>query len=127
MIFIRRWYSLDCVIGRLYLGGFQCFTLELPQLDNRRMFSCIPEGTYEYFPKISATNGNVLELKNVPGRTFIQLHAGNYTSNTQGCILVGDGVKWLNKDRIPDITNSKATLKKILKLTEHGQIKITGK
>ncbi len=116
MITLYRWYHRDCTISRVNFNGFQCFALELPTLSNEQYISCIPEGEYKYFAKISSTNGNVLELKDVPGRTFIQIHSGNYTRNTQGCILVGDGVKWIDKDKIPDVTNSKNTLNKLLSI-----------
>jgi len=112
---IKRWYHSDCTIGRLSLNDFQCFTLELRDLSNEQGVSCIPRGKYDYYHRKSGRNGDVLELRAVPGRRYIQIHAGNYTSQIQGCILVGDGIKWLNKDSTPDIVNSKATLKKLLK------------
>ena len=113
---IKRWYNDDCVLGRLSINEFHFFTLELPWLENRGNVSCIPAGTYEYFARKSHKNGNVLELRGVEDRKYIQIHAGNYTSQILGCILVGDGIKYLNNDSIPDITNSKNTLKKVLQL-----------
>lgn len=113
---INRWHHDDCTIGRLYLGNFQCFTLELPDLDNEQDISCIPPGKYDYYFRESSHNGSVLELRAVPDRSYIQIHAGNYTSQILGCILVGDGIRWINRDSIPDVSNSKATLKKLIKL-----------
>jgi len=112
---IKRWYHEDCTIGRLSIDDFQCFTLELPDLNNEESISCIPPGKYDYYFRESPHNGPVLELRYVPNRRYIQIHSGNYTSQILGCILVGDGIKWLNRDSIPDVTNSKATLKKLLK------------
>lgn len=112
---IKRWYNKDCTIGRLLIGNFQCFTLELPDLGNQEDISCIPAGKYDYYFRESPHNGPVLELRAVPDRRYIQIHSGNYTSQILGCILVGDGIKWINKDSIPDVTNSKSTLKKLLK------------
>lgn len=71
-----------------------CVTLELPYIDNKDDISCIPTGTYECFQRISQRNnqrigGVVYELKAVPNRGNIQLHIGNFLSNTNGCILVG--------------------------------------
>lgn len=71
-----------------------CVTLELPYLDNKNDISCIPCGIYEGFQRISERNnqrigGVVYELKYVPMRENIQLHIGNFLSNTNGCILVG--------------------------------------
>ena len=104
----------DCTIGRLWCGEFQCMTLELPWLNNAKNVSCIPAGTYRYNFRLSPKNGPVLELKAVKDRTYIQIHAGNFTSQIEGCILVGDGLKDINSDSITDVTNSKTTLKKLL-------------
>ena len=117
MIKISRWYQEenDCVLGRLKIGDFHCFTLELPNLDNQARISCIPDGDYEYFIRQSPKNGKVLELKGVEGRTNIQIHAGNYTSQILGCILVGDSIRYLNNDSIPDVTNSRNTLVRLIR------------
>lgn len=124
---IKRSYWDDCTIGRLWINNFQCFTLELPNLDNQQDISCIPAGDYEYYFRNSPHNGDVLELRNVEDRSYIQIHAGNYTRQILGCILVGDGVKWLDGDSIPDVTNSKNTLKRLLKEAgTSGTIKIRG-
>jgi len=120
---VRRWYHEDCTIGRLFTGDMQCFTLELPFLDNQKNVSCIHEGCYEYFirPKPS---GKVIELKGVENRTHIQLHSGNYTSQILGCCLPGDSIKWLNRDKVPDVSNSRNTLIKILnRIPETGIIR----
>lgn len=122
---IFRWYNKDCTIGRLTFGDFHCFTLELPDRDNQSNISCIPEGEYNFEFRISNRNGPVLELQNVEDRTVVQIHSGNYTSQILGCILVGDSVKHLNNDNIPDVTSSVPTLKKLIKLTGNsGVIKI---
>jgi len=118
MITIKRWYHNDCTIGRLALSGsaFQCFTLELPWRENERGISCIPKGAYKAFKRQSPKNGNVFELRNVPQRTNIQCHSGNYTRQIEGCILVGASVTFLDADTIPDVTNSKQTLDGLLAL-----------
>jgi len=117
-IIISRAYYSDCTIGRVFLPnhGFQCFSLELPWLNNASEISCISEGSYVARKRLSPANGLVYELENVLNRTFIQIHAGNYTSQILGCILVGDSIKFLNNDTIPDVTNSNNTLQKILGL-----------
>lgn len=122
---INRWYQNDCTMGRLFVKNFQCFTLELPDLSNEQDVSCIPVGDYDYYFRESPKSGSVLELRSVPNRRYIQIHAGNYTSQISGCILVGDSIKLLNNDTIPDVTNSKATLKKLLEIAGPlGTIKI---
>jgi hypothetical protein len=122
---IKRWYQNDCVIGRLTYGDFQCFTLELPYKDNAKNISCIPPTTYIGRKHLSQKNGNVISIGNVIGRTGIQIHTGNYTRQIAGCILVGDSVKFLDGDNIPDVTNSRKTLKELLtKLPNEFTIKI---
>ena len=121
---ISRFYHHDCTLGRLSIDGFQCFTLELPDLDNQRNISCIPAGTYKARKYQSPSKGLCFLLEDVPNRTYIEIHAGNYTRQIQGCILVGDGIKFLDGDLIPDVTNSGATLKKLLSLLP-DEIEIT--
>ncbi len=118
MINIKRWYHKDCTIGRLTLSGgtFQCFTLELPWKENERGISCIPAGTYEAFKRMSPKNGSVIELLNVKDRSNIQIHRGNYTRQIEGCVLVGDSVKFLDADSIPDVATSGQTMDKLLSL-----------
>lgn len=117
----------DCTLGRLWVDGFQCFTLERPWVDNKQNVSCIPSGEYQYFFRKSPSNGDVLELKGVPGRSFIQIHKGNYVHQIAGCILVGDGVKDINGDGKPDVTNSTNTLRKLLSIAgDSGTVRING-
>jgi hypothetical protein len=127
MLTIARFYNSDCTLGRLVLGSFQCFTLELPWLNNANDISCIPEGFYKAFKRNSPTNGFVIELKDVPNRSYVQIHKGNYTRNVKGCILVGDGIKFLDSDSIPDVTSSSVTLTKLLSLLpEEFEVTIKG-
>lgn len=50
-------------------------------------------------------------VKNVPGRTGILFHPGNYTRQIKGCILPGEDLIDLNKDGVIDVTNTTKTLK----------------
>lgn len=114
---IKRWYHDDCTISRLSCGDFQCFVLELPWLDNKKNISCIPEGIYRAKKRISPSKKyEVIEYINVPNRSYIQAHYGNYIRQLLGCQLYGDSIKWLDEDGIPDVTNSKKTLIKLLSL-----------
>ena len=113
-ITIDTWTNEDCTVGRLKCGGFHCLTLELPWWDNERVVSCIPAGTYEATKYESPSKGDVILLLDVKHRSWIEIHAGNYTSQIKGCILVGDSLKYLNDDDILDVTNSKNTLSRLL-------------
>lgn len=125
---IKRWYHYDCTIGRLSYGNFQCFTLELPLLDNKPDISCIyPAGGYVGRKHFSIKNGDVIAIDNVMDRTGIQIHSGNFTHQIQGCILPGDSIKFLDGDKIPDVTNSRITLRQLLRvLPESFNIEISG-
>lgn len=125
MIILESMSYDDCTMGRMWCKGFQCFTLELPWLNNLTSISCIPAGVYDYFFRESPSNGNVLELKDVPNRTYIQIHAGNYRRHTEGCILVGDRFMFIDGDSVPDVGNSKNTLGELLKVAgAEGQIEV---
>lgn len=127
MIKIKRSYHDDFTMGVGSCEGFNFVTLELPYKDNQRNISCIPEGTYYAKKRISPGKGyEVIELVNVPNRTYIQAHYGNYTSQLLGCMLFGDGLKFLNDDDVIDITNSEKTIKKVLSLLpDRFEIEIT--
>jgi len=112
---IETWQRKDCTIGVLTYGDFQCFTLELPWLDNQEFISCIPRAEgYKGEKFKSNKNGDCIAIINVLDRTHIQIHSGNYTRNVEGCMLVGNSVKFLDSDTIPDVTSSVNTLKALL-------------
>ena len=113
---IQTWMQDDCTIGRLSYGDFHCLTLELPWKDNRRNVSCVPAGVYNARQYDSPEHGPVILLDDVPERTWVEIHAGNFTRQILGCILVGDSLKYLDDDDILDVTNSKRTLAKLLSL-----------
>ena len=106
-------YSDAQVIDENHNIVFEYKVLELPWKDNQRMISCIPEGEYMVF-KMKPTAKRKYEyfqVMDVPGRTAILWHPGNYTSQILGCHLPGEAFVDLNKDGLPDITNTTATLK----------------
>lgn len=113
---VSRIYQDDCTVGVLSFSGFRCLTLELPDLDNAQNISCIPEGRYKCSKIVSPSLGNCIDISNVVGRTFVRIHSGNYTSQIQGCLLVGDSIKDINNDGILDVANSKSTLKELMSL-----------
>lgn len=112
---INRIYQNDCTVGILNYGiNARACTLELPWNDNQSNISCIPAGYYIAQYRSSPSNGDVIELKGVPKRSYIQIHSGNYTRQIEGCILVGDSITDINKDGVLDVANSKETLNKLL-------------
>lgn len=117
----------DCTLGRLFIKGKSFFTLELPWKDNKPSISCIPPGIYKFKKRFSPNKEMVvIELEDVEGRTYIQIHIGNRTSQIEGCILPGLAIKDYNDDGIPDVVSSEEAFTKIMELApENGTIKIT--
>ena len=96
LLLIRDTFSDKSVLGELYLNGERmCDTLENPWLDNQKNISCIPAGIYDVRLRLareSATRDYLhLLIQDVPNRSFILIHRGNFPSQTQGCVLLGLG------------------------------------
>lgn len=122
---LTTWCQPDCTVGRLTFENFHCVTLELPWQDNQQDISCIPAGIYDYVKYKSPSKGWVLLLTDVPGREWVEVHAGNFTRQILGCVLVGRALTYLDQDDVLDVTDSKATLEKLLAaVPDHGQIEI---
>lgn len=68
---------------------FHCFTLEPPIRHDGAKPRAIPAGryrvTWRYSPRHSA---NVPHVEDVPGFSEIEIHAGNFPHDTEGCTLV---------------------------------------
>lgn len=91
-------------------------TLELSWKENKRSISCIPTGTYKIKKRTTKKFGNHFILLDVPNRSYILIHKGNYYTDIRGCILVGSDLTDLNKDGEIDVINSTKTVKEIYEL-----------
>jgi len=93
-------------------------TLELPDLNNHPQTSCIPKGIYNVIKVGNSINIPYIHfaVQNVPNRTGICIHKGNYHSDILGCIIVGDKHSDINGDGELDVVDSGVTLQKILDL-----------
>lgn len=106
--------------GMLYCEEFQCNTLELPWRDNQRSISCIPPGEYNVEIRMSPKYGPIYWVKDVPNRSFILIHWGNwagdeskgYKSNVNGCILLGARRGILNNQWA--VLNSRITVRRFM-------------
>lgn len=107
----RRAFDSASTVGVLVTpGGSQCWTLEPGP---RALASRTPEGAAPGHPRVPAGDypltlrreGEIYEsyvlrfgarfmrgipLFHVPGRTWTEVHIGNYASDTEGCALLGD-------------------------------------
>lgn len=104
---------------------FVCMTLEPTWANNERNISCIPAGTYNVVPYSSEKYPGTYEVQDVPGRSKILIHKGNFFHNTKGCILVGENIVDLNKDGVIDITNSKVTLRHMKEALGYQTFRLT--
>jgi hypothetical protein len=85
-------------------SGRDMHTIELPWRDNAPTISCIPKGKYLCEIVKSPKFGRVYEVKNVPKRSHILIHAGNWAgdkakgfkSDLLGCIAPGDATARLD-------------------------------
>ena len=66
-----------------------CVTLERPWLGNESGMSCIPEGDYLCKKYDSTRFINTFQVMDVPKRSKILFHKGNYVHDSTGCILLG--------------------------------------
>jgi len=70
-------------------NGLTLATVERPWLNNQVRISCIPIGEYRCEPSYYHRGGyKAVAVTQVPGRTQIKFHIGNWPRNSQGCILV---------------------------------------
>lgn len=77
--------------GILIIDGFRfCDTLELPWKNNEAQVSCIPDGIYKYTPHLWKGKYPTVHLLDVPSRSDILIHFGNFLKDIKGCILVGN-------------------------------------
>lgn len=115
---------LYVVRGKEILGSF-C-TVERPWLNNKRNVSCIPTGRYVCH-KRNATNAIKYQhilLEDVPDRSGIAIHKGNYVRNSEGCILVNNSFSDIDSDNIIDGANSKIAFDKFMSLIPDGNLEI---
>lgn len=86
---LRRAYLPEATLSMVSFGDVVLASLEPPWQGNAHLVSCIPVGEYTASWYDSPLKGRVLRLANVPGRQDIEIHTGNFPSDTEGCILVG--------------------------------------
>lgn len=101
IILERFKFSDQGVLGRLLTEDGESFlgltSIELPWRNNARMISCIPRGVYTARKTNSPKFGECYQVIDVPGRSNILFHHGNFAGDTSkgfradsnGCILLG--------------------------------------
>jgi len=97
---------------------YTCRTIELPNKNNLKRFSCIPEGCYKVIKEQPQGHFNYIHFRllNVPGREGILIHIANYVSQLRGCIAVGKDLVDINNNRLLDVNFSGIVLKQLVNL-----------
>ena len=122
---LSRKYGSSQTTGRMVVFNqdkveMQLVTLELPWNNNQHNCSCIPEGVYDVEEYVRPSGEHCFMVKDVPGRSAILIHKGNYNSDTHGCILPGIYFSDINDDGLVDVVESTAALNRLLNLMPEG-------
>jgi len=138
-VLMARKYNLSETLSALsVMDGidklFECNTIELPKVMipykiNAKNVTCIPEGEYKVEKYYSPTKGECFWVKNVPGRTMVEIHKGNFASgktiDTEGCILPGMFLADINDDGHLDVADSTKAMQMLLNiLPDHFKLHI---
>jgi hypothetical protein len=101
------WMPMFGTFGRLFVYSdedisrasvlFRCFTLELPWIENMKEKSCIPVGCYIIEKGNFRNKYDNYELRNVIGRTDVEMHRVNIVEELEGCVGLGTNLYWFNK------------------------------
>ncbi len=101
---LQRFYHDKVTFGKLTFEWLPelpvIYTIEPAWHENKPLISCIPQGLYNVVPHNTKIKPNTFRLLNIPGRTGILIHEGNYACevmigksmhkvDTEGCILIG--------------------------------------
>lgn len=95
---------------------FKCYSLELEEDINAKRDDCIPRGVYNVEKRQSTKYKHHFHVLDVPNRSYILIHQGNFNFSTLGCILVGATLSDINGDGYRDTTSSVATMNKLNKI-----------
>ena len=117
--------------GRFFFENFSCYSLEPPWRDNKRNISCIPPDTYDVTVRISPRYGRVYWVMEVPDRTYILIHSGNWggdtakglKTHTNGCLLFGKKRGYLQGQRA--VLCSRSAIRKFLDTLQFRSFKLT--
>jgi hypothetical protein len=119
-IYRKEFNSTETLSHLMIEGSLFGFVLEPPVNANKQDISCIPAGVYKYKKYSSQKYGCIcLAIYDVPGRTNVKMHYGNYPSDTEGCLLVG-----LSIDNKIVMNSRKALASLISKIDDEGYIMI---
>lgn len=110
--------------------GFVCRSLELPWRENKQNISCIPAGEYEVITRLSPRFGRVYWVQDVPNRSYILIHSGNYAgdkykgykTHVEGCIILGKKSGYLGNQVA--VLNSRVALRQFMEHMQYEPFKL---
>lgn len=111
----------NSTLSELYIGNtFICYGLEDSVREEKiKGSTAIPAGRYQLkFNRYGAMNGRykrlfpewhqgMIELTGIPNFSYVYIHIGNNFSDTAGCLLVGQQMKYFKKQNEYEIRQSK--------------------
>jgi len=125
-IMIRKYGAKETQSVFLVMEGIDKYleivAIELPRVvvpyrPNAHNVDCIPEGIYQTKKIVSPTKGKCFLLEDVPDRSAVEIHIGNFVSgkqvDSQGCILPGMSFEDINEDGNIDVRDSTEALSKL--------------
>ncbi len=94
----RKSASLYGILGewsRLSDGQKLFVTLEHAYVEEGKFVPKLAAGTYRCIRRFSPKHGEIFMVENPPAFeghpvTYIEIHVGNYNSDSEGCILLGE-------------------------------------
>lgn len=88
ILMLRRSYAAEGTNGTItFRGKHICHSIELPDKENEKQVSCIPEGRYKLTRYHSKRFPDTIGISQVPDRSGILFHAANDAlRELQGCI-----------------------------------------
>jgi hypothetical protein len=128
---VQRFLATDQgTLGSLSLSGEVFCSLELPWRKNKQNISRIPEGKYRAVPHKSPKFGACYHVLNVPDRSWILFHSGNFAgdkekgfkSDSSGCILLGESFGMLNNQMA--VLQSRVAMLRFLDITDGNDISL---
>jgi len=108
---------MDGIDKYLELVAIELPRVVIPYRENAHNVDCIPEGTYHVKKIVSPTKGKCFLLSDVPDRSMVEIHKGNFVSgkkvDSAGCILPGMSFDDINQDGNIDVSDSTQAMGKL--------------
>jgi hypothetical protein len=115
-------YLPEATLGKLTVKDHVFWIAERPWRGNKKEISCIPSGTYTCKRYISKRFGETFEVTEVPNRTYILFHVGNFPEkDSHGCLLVGSSLM-PNAPAVASSKNAMTKFREILKDVESFEL-----